>query len=843
MNANSRTTNIILLTKYNDRIINLGRDNKHEEILNVLSEMKRKKCWPTVLTYDLAIRSCAKSQKIDPLAIKIIRDMRSLGLRIEERTACSVLNSCKNVLPSKILNEIKKSGLPPVGKVRKSYIFALCNSGQLSQAYEDFKMALSTSSLLHVQDDIFIHFFNSCKRRTRATTILDFFQLINVCRAPKSLEVFDSLITCLIRARCCRDAMPFLKECIDTYGVKKSLHNICNLIVAFGEINKLQTSKDLHAFICQHGFQGSPTVLSALLKACARCKNYDDLMTLFKQTAKDKMLPKQNLDLYSEIMRILCNANRPADCAEIIDTLQCSGHALGSNPCLLSYLVTALVQAGQMSEAIKLFMTIGGKTDTSSGIGSTLAKLVEEVGNYGDITQLQNISRPIETILARRLEHEDILWGKLIEAYLKCNEVMDAVHYYHDMLSLGIVGSRCGLNNAMIAFAILRHENEVKEILDKILEVYGSMSRDTFQALIISYMKLENDEKTAEYVDLFFLCERFRRKRAVLAIRKWWFDAIRNRHGNIQHQYSSSSVTPTEGMRLAKVPCYENSKNQVEDTIEKVILAKIKCGNLVWAKKMMMQFHEYLRLLRPYIYYSYSKMAVVGNDINDAWWALKQLKPTDIPPARPIFNDVVAGFSRNKNYEAAKSTFAYFMNFDSPTRQMLHSLLQCVKDDNPIGIYDTFIKCGVVANEISIGLLIEALIRLNMLSDAVNVWQTYRNCEGMGPIPPNSMELLFDILLKQNEGGEIDSKRLRLASKVATDLERCNHPIHHDKAFKLFTYTFPEIENENHTNNNKSDSGEVSIPKKVVVEQKTSSFMKKFEKWNSSGNNVPSKNM
>ena len=54
--------------------------------------------------------------------------------------------SSKNVLPSKILDEIRKSGLAPVGKVRKAYILALCNSGQLTQAYEDFKTALENIS-------------------------------------------------------------------------------------------------------------------------------------------------------------------------------------------------------------------------------------------------------------------------------------------------------------------------------------------------------------------------------------------------------------------------------------------------------------------------------------------------------------------------------------------------------------------------------------------------------------------------------------------------------------------------------------------------------------------------
>ena len=119
-NTTSRTNNIILLTKYNDKIINAGRENKHEDILNILSDMKHEKCWPTVLTYDLAIRACVQSQKIDPLAINIIRDMRSLGLRIEERTACCILNGSQNVLSSKILDEIRKSGLAPVGKVRKA---------------------------------------------------------------------------------------------------------------------------------------------------------------------------------------------------------------------------------------------------------------------------------------------------------------------------------------------------------------------------------------------------------------------------------------------------------------------------------------------------------------------------------------------------------------------------------------------------------------------------------------------------------------------------------------------------------------------------------------------------
>lgn len=847
-NTTSRTNNIILLTKYNDKIINAGRENKHEDILNILSDMKHEKCWPTVLTYDLAIRACVQSQKIDPLAINIIRDMRSLGLRIEERTACCILNGSKNVLPSKILDEIRKSGLAPVGKVRKAYILALCNSGQLTQAYEDFKTALSTSSLLRVGDDIFIHFFDSCKRRTRATTILEFFQLIDVCRAPKTLDVFESLINCLIRARCCRDAMPFLKQCIDMYGVKKTLPCIYSLIVAFGEINKLKTSKDLHAFICQNGFQSSPYATAALLKACARGKSYEDLMSIFAQAAKDKMLPKQNVELYSEIMAALCDATRSADCAEIIDTLQQTGHSLGANPRLLSYLVTALVQAGQMSEAIQLFMTIGGKTDTSSGIGPTLAKLVEEVGNHGDVIQLNNISRPIQTILNRRLEFEEILWGKLIEAYLKCGEVMTAVNYYYDMVHLGIVGSRCGMNNAMIAFSILRRENMVQKLLAEILETHGSMSRDTFQALIRSYAKLEDEEKVSEYVDLFLLCERFRRLRAVRGIRKWWFDVVLiNRPPT--HNQLTSSLTPTEGMKLAMKPCYEKSVNQVEDTIEEVIITRIKNGNLQWAKNKMIDFHKYLRLLRPYVYYSFSKMAInKNNDVENACWGLTQLKPRDIPPARPIFNDVIAGFSQNNNYEAAKAILVYFMEFDCPSRQMLHSLLQCVKDDNPIGIYDTFVKRGVVANEISIGLLIEALLRLNMLSKAVDVWKTYRNCEGMGPIPPNSMELLFDVLVeRKNKDKKVEARTLRLATKVATDLERCNHPIHHDKAFKLYTYTLPEEEKKKimmMTKKNDDDDVKEKIGKendinsnttRTSVNKKkkpTSTFMKKFEKWN-----------
>ena len=136
------------------------------------------------------------------------------------------------------------------------------------------------------------------------------------------------------------------------------------------------------------------------------------------------------------------------------------------------------------------------------------------------------------------------------------------------------------------------------------------------------------------------------------------------------------------------------------------------------------------------------------------------------------------------------------MEHDLPTRQMLHSILQCVVDDDPVVIYDTFIKHGVVANEISIGFLISALVRLKATNKAVGVWKRYRTCEGMGPIPPQSLELLFDLLLREHEHRvkTQDKRLLRLASKVATDLERCNHPIPHKKAYKLFTYTL----NENH---------------------------------------------
>ena len=89
------------LRDFNDEIINLGRTERHREILNVLGAMKRNKCWPTVLTYDLAVRACVEGQKIDPLALNIIRDMRSMGLRLEERTACCILNGSKKLLQIK----------------------------------------------------------------------------------------------------------------------------------------------------------------------------------------------------------------------------------------------------------------------------------------------------------------------------------------------------------------------------------------------------------------------------------------------------------------------------------------------------------------------------------------------------------------------------------------------------------------------------------------------------------------------------------------------------------------------------------------------------------------------
>ena len=827
--------------EYNDEIIKLGQAGRHEDILNVLKVMKQNKCWPTVLTYDLAIRACVEGQKIDPLALDIIRDMRSIGLRLEERTACCVLNGSKNVLPSKILREIKKSGIAPVGKVRQAYIFALCNSGQLTQACEDFRMALSNSSLLRVEDDIFVHFFSSCRRRTRATTILEFFQLIEVCRLPKSLEIYEHLIDALVRAKCCRDAMPFLKECTDRHGVKASLPSICSLIVAFGEINKVQTSKDLYGFVCQHGFRNSPKATGALMRACARGKRYEDLMSIFAKAAQEKLLPKHDVNLYSEIMKALCDATRSADCAEVIDTLQRQGHTLGSHPRLLSYLVTALVSSGQMVDAIKLFMTIGGKTELTSGIGVTLAKLVEEVGNHRDVNQLNLISRPISIILEQRFDDEDILWGKLVEAYVKCDEIMVAVDYYHRMLKIGIAGSRCGINNAMIAFATLKREQQVQKLLKRILDIHGSMSRDTFQALIVSYTKLNNEDKVMEYIDLFLLCERFRRLRAVRAIRKWWLSI----HPDLVHGHERSTKANDNAL-LAMRPCHETSVDEVEDTIESTILERISCGHLDWGKKVMIRYHTILRSLRPYAYYMYAKTALGKfNDTQGASWALMQLHPCDIPPARPIFNDLISAYSKEQKYEDAKACLGYFMEHDTPTRQMLHSILQCVVADDPVVIYDTFIKQGVVANETSIGFLIDALVRLKATTKAVNVWKTYRTCEGMGPIPPRSLEFLFDHLLCQHDQrSEAQDKRiLRLASKVATDLERCNHPIPHKKAYKLFTYTL----NENHDLRNTEDGelgrDKVEQPKnkRIRAIPKKTSFMKKFDKWNNSHNSSSKK--
>ena len=110
---------------YNDEIIDLGRAGRHEEILNVLGVMKRNKCWPTVLTYDLAVRACVEGQKIDPLALNVIRDMRSMGLRLEERTACCILNGSKNVLPSKFFEKSKVVSLLLEKFVKLTYMLCV----------------------------------------------------------------------------------------------------------------------------------------------------------------------------------------------------------------------------------------------------------------------------------------------------------------------------------------------------------------------------------------------------------------------------------------------------------------------------------------------------------------------------------------------------------------------------------------------------------------------------------------------------------------------------------------------------------------------------------------------
>ena len=169
-------------------------------------------------------------------------------------------------------------------------------------------------------------------------------------------------------------------------------------------------------------------------------------------------------------------------------------------------------------------------------------------------------------------------------------------------------------------------------------------------------------------------------------------------------------------------PCHETSVDEVEDTIESAILGRVSSGHLDWAKKVMIRFHTILRLLRPYTYYMYAKTAVGRfNDTEGACWALMQLHARDIPPARPIFNDLISAYSKDQKYEDAKACLGYFMEHDLPTRQMLHSILQCVVDDDPVVIYDTFIKHGVVANEISIGFLIDALVRLKATTKAVGV--------------------------------------------------------------------------------------------------------------------------
>ena len=302
-----------------------------------------------------------------------------------------------------------------------------------------------------------------------------------------------------------------------------------------------------------------------------------------------------------------------------------------------------------MADAIKLFMTIGGKTELTSGIGVTLAKLVEEVGNHHDVNQLNLISNPISIILKRRFQDEDILWGKLIEAYVKCDEIMVAVDYYHRMLKIGIAGSRCGINNAMIAFATLKREQKVEKLLKRILDIHGSMSRDTFQALVISYTKLSDEDKVIEYIDLFLLCERFRRLRAVRAIRKWWYSIV----AGLGHRHEQAAEA-NENALLSMRPCHETSVDEVEDTIESAILGRVASGHLDWAKKVMIRFHTILRLLRPYTYYMYAKTALGRfNDTEGACWALMQLHARDIPPARPIFNDLISAYSKEQKYEDA----------------------------------------------------------------------------------------------------------------------------------------------------------------------------------------------
>ena len=810
----SKVHQALLISKFNTDVLVAGKTQNFEEIKKVLQHMKNMKVWPSTFTYDLAIRACA-TEKNFTAVLWLLRDMRAIGLRLEERTGCAIFRAFdssrrNSVSPQQFLAEIRKSGVVPAGQVRETYIEALANIGQISGAIADLRQALKTASIIRPDSAVFVNVLRACREKTRASAVKNILQLIDLARTKMTFEVYESAIDAFAKVRSPEESTKVMEDMIATFGIKASLGPICKIISAFGDRNQFHNSIKLYNFLLRNGVDASTRAVASLLRAAAKTHNYDTMMTIFREASSKSSLPQKDIETFCLIVESLSKDSLSDYASEIVDTLQGHGYQIGSNPRLLSLLVKALVTDGHMKEALQLFLSIGDKFDESSDIGMTLSGLVEEVGRQHDTEKLHQILQPIRNMLKRHVDHEADIWASLIQAYVDCNEPRHGTLTYKHMQEHGVKCTRKGYNAVLLAHAHLQEAEEVFIIANKVTHAYG-LQRDTFKAIIESYNTLHDIEKSMEYVTLFLTRERVCRTIACRKIKRWWA-SIRQGGRRISPSVSESS-SRLEDENMAAI---DYSNHSVEAAIYSLFFTLIEKNRLADCKKLVVAFRHVLSPVRPLVYQLIGEAFLKENMLLDAAWSLMSLSKKYFSGSVHIVSTLVVKLCREGFYEDGKRITAEYYKYGIPSRSMLHALLRSVpsKSDNPIGIYDSMIAKGVVANEASIGLLIESLLRCNRMKDAIKVWENFRKCEGMGRIPPKSLECLFDALVAESGGGS-----LRVAAKVAVDLERDNHPVSFYKANELYLKTYPTmkapLEKENKT--------------KVVKLETKSSFQRKFD--------------
>ena len=809
--GSSKVHEALVISRFNTDILVAGKTKDFENIKRVLREMKHLKVWPTTFTYDLAIRACLSDGNIDA-AVWLARDMRAMGLKIEERTACNMFRSYKvsevpmsnrTFAPQSMLSEIVKSGVHPTGDVRQSYIIALANVGQLTAAVMDLKEALKTGSIIRPDADFFVTLLKACRTKTRFHLIESLLALVELARSEFTIELYEHSIAAFAKIRCPEKGLLVLRKMIVQFGLRKSIDSCCQLIVAFGSRGKFEGAKELYTYVCGNGHSKSRRVIGAFMRACVSTQKVDELMSIFRDAASRNVLPDKDVDTFAEVLDSLGTMRFCNEASEIIDTLQSKGLEIGSSPHLLSLLVMALVAGDMMAEALQLFLSIGDKCNNASGIGLTLSRLVAEVGHRKDVLQLHQIAKPIENILKHTVDSEAHIWASLINAYVGCDQARHAEVTYKKMLRSGVKCTRQGYNGIMRAYAMLQQPEDVWVCIEKVQTHHGGLHRDTFHAIIASYNILNDVSMGIKYTQLLVDLDIVSQKRAVRVLSDQWYTAVlssRNAERPSREEILANRAQLREqGHVETNLAAVNYSPDTVEHEIYLLISKLINTRQLEHTHRLIARFGM-LAPLRPELFHQLARVYLKEGRLDDCIWALSNLNAVEFAHSGSVVATLILQLCKCNNYEDATHMTKDYMRVGGPVmnfRKVLHALLRTVQkghNDHPIGLYDSFVNRGLVANEQTIGHLLESLLRYGDLTDACKVWQNFRKVHGMGRIPPSSLLVLFDALLKeaskkQNKSEEV-MKYLRAAGKVATDLERDNHPISFERASALHQFSF-----------------------------------------------------